>query len=153
MWDVDFIQFARLLDELNAIGLSQEQLTALAKNMEVEPKDVKQLLNRAAVRWEEIKPLLVKKTPLSEDQVAEELAESGKVVTVVAVDFGEVVGHLEDESLETVIDEISERAANVPLSNVDYKVLFADNDTLYLKVTAQADDLVDDEEEDEVVVE
>lgn len=150
MWDVDLVQFSRLLDAINALGLTDDQMKALATSMEVEPKDIRQLLNRAAARWEEVKGLLVKKTPLTEDQVSEELAENGRVEALVTMDFGEIIGLFEDEALENVIDDISERASNVPLSNVDYKVLFADKDTLYLKVTANADDVEEAEEETEV---
>lgn len=149
MWDVDLVQFARLLDEINAVGLTDDQMKALATSMEVEPKDIRQLLNRAAARWEEIKPLLVKKTPLTEDQVSEELAENGRVEALITMDFPEIIGMFEDEALESVIDDISERASAVSLSNVDYKVLFAEKDTLYLKVTANADEEVEEEDEGE----
>lgn len=149
MWDVDLVQFARLLDEINAIGLTNDQTELLAASMEVEPKDIRQLLNRATARWEEIKSLLTKKTPLTEDQVAEELAENGRVESIITMDFGEIIGMFEDADLESVIDDISERASTVPLENVDYKVLFADNDTLYIKVTGSAGDDSDDDDSDE----
>jgi len=102
-------------------------------------------------RWEEIGPLLAKHVPLTEDQVAEELAENGRVEALIKMDFGEIIGMFEDEALESVIDDIAERASDVSLANVDYKVLFADNDTLYVKVTGDASVEEDDdgEEEDE----
>ena len=152
MWDVDFVQFARLLDEINAVGLSQDQIKALATSMEVTPDEVKQLLNRASNRWDDLKPLIAKKSPLTEDQVAEELAENGKVEALVTIDFSEIIGQLEEETMEAVIDDIAERTAGgVALNNIEHKVLFADNDILYLKVTATADDMEDDcEDEDDV---
>jgi hypothetical protein len=151
MWNVDFVQFARLLDEINAVGLTDDQMKALATSMDLEPKDLKQIFNRATARWDELKPLLVKKTPLDEDQVSEELAENGSVEALVTIEFGEVVGQLEDSALEDVIDDISERASNVNLSNVDYKVVFADNDTLYLKVTAKVDESEEEDVDEENV--
>lgn len=153
MLDVDFLQFARLLDEINAVGLTQDQIQAVAKSMDIEPKDVKQLLNRAAAKWDEIKGLMLKKTPLTEDQVSEELAENGRVEALVSIDFGELIGQLEDVALEDFIDDLSERAAGVSLSNVDHKVMFADGDTLYVKVSANADEMEEEEEEEEPVVE
>lgn len=153
MWDVDYVQFTRLLDEINAVGLTEGQIKALATNMEVEPKEVRQLLNRAAARWDDLKPLMIKKTPLTEDQVSEELAENGRVEVLVTVDFSEIIGQLDVVALEDVIDDIAERAAGVPLDNIEHKVLFADNDILYLRITAKADEDEDEEEEDEEDVE
>ena len=149
MWDVDYVQFARLLDEINAVGLTEDQLKTVATSMELEPKDVKQLLNRASTRWDELKPLMLKQIPLSEEQVSEELEENGKVEALVTVDFSEVIGQLEEVALEEFIDDITLRASKVDLTNVDHKVLFADNDTLYLKVSAKVDDLEDDDDDDE----
>jgi hypothetical protein len=94
---------------------------------------------------------LAKKTPLTEEQIAEELAENGELEAVITMDFGEIIGQLEDAAVEAVFDDIAERVAgNVSLDNIDYKVLFADNDTLYLTVKAKAEDLDGDDEEDDV---
>lgn len=155
MWDVDHVQFTRLLDEINAAGLTENQVKTVAASMDLQPSEVKELLNRASARWDDLKPLLLKKTPLTEDQVSEELAEDGKVQAVVTMDFEELVGHLEDAAVESVFDALAERVAGeVSLSNVEYKVLFNDGDTLYMRVTAKADDLDDaDEEEEEEDVE
>lgn len=150
MWDVDYVQFARLLDEINTVGLNESQITALAKNMEIEPKDVRQLLNRATARWDDLKPLIAKKTPLTEDQVSEELAESGKVEALITIDFSEIIGQLEEATMEGIIDDLAERlGGEVPLDNIEHKVLFADNDILYLLVTAKVDDLCEEEEDEE----
>lgn len=150
MWDVDFVQFTRLLDEINAIGLNEGQIGALAKNMEIEPKDVRQLLNRAVARWDDLKPLLAKKIPLTEDQISEELADNGKVEALVTMDLGEIIGQLENDTMEAFIDDLASRlGGDVPLDNIEHKVLFADNDILYLRVTAKVDD--EDEEDDDDV--
>jgi len=148
MLDVDYVQFARLLDEINAVGLTEDQMKTVAKSMEVEPKDVRQLLNRASARVDELKPLMLKKTPLTEDQISEELAEGGKVEAIVAMDMSEIIGQLDDESMERVVDDLSERLGGT-LDSIEHKVLFADNDVLYFKVTAKADDLGDDDEEED----
>jgi hypothetical protein len=147
MKDVDFVQFARLLDSIKAAGLNENQIKTIATSMEIEPKDVRQLLNRAAARWEDLKPLIEKTTPLSEDQVSEELAENGKAVALVKIDFGEIIGKLDEESLEEFIDDITLRASQVDFSSVDHKVLFAENDTLYIKVSATAEEVDDEDEE------
>jgi hypothetical protein len=151
MWDVDYVQFTRLLDEINAVGLTKDQMMALATSMEVKPEEVKQLLNRASARWDDLKPLMIKKTPLTEDQVSEELAENGKIEALVTLDFSEIIGQLEDAAMEGIIDDLAERATgSVPVSNIDHKVLFADNDILYIRVTAKADDLDDDLDDEDV---
>jgi len=67
MWNVDFVQFARLLDEINAVGLDDKQMKVISSSMNVKPQEIKQLLNRATVKWEELNPLLKKKTPLTEE--------------------------------------------------------------------------------------
>lgn len=145
MNDVDFVQFARLLDSINAVGLTETQIKAVATSMEIESKDVRQLFKRAAVRWEDLKPLVEKTTPLSEDQVSEELAENGKAVALVKIDFAEIIGKLDEEALEEFIDDITLRASQVDFSNVDHKVLFAENDILYIKVSASAEEVEDDD--------
>ena len=120
--------------------------------MELDPKEVRQLLNRASARWDELKPLLMKKTPLTEDQVSEEVAEHGEVCAVVKMDFEEIMGQL--EFVEPVLDDMAERmAGEVALEQLDYKVLFNHGDTLYLKVTAKVEsedgeeEVEDDDEE------
>lgn len=150
MWDVDFVQFARLLDEINAVGLTEDQVKAVATSMEVEPKDVRQIMNRAASRWEDLKPLLLKKTPLTEEQVSEELATDGKVTALVTIELDEIVGHLEDDAMDCVFDDLSTRVAgDVDLDDIEYKVLFADNDTLYVRVSGKPDNMEDGEDEEE----
>lgn len=153
MWNLDFIQFARLLDSLNAVGLSQEQTDAVAKSLEIAPKDVRQIMNRAAVRVEDLKPLLLKKAPLSEDQVSEELAENGKVEALVAIELEDIMGYLDEEATENLVEDLMNRASAVPMDNVEYGLLFSDKDTLYIKVTTKAEEEADEEEEEESDVE
>ncbi len=51
----------RLLAEINAIGLTDDQLQALAFSMDIDPKEIGALLERAEQRWEEIKALSAKR--------------------------------------------------------------------------------------------
>ena len=155
MKDVDFVRFAQLLDSINAAGLTETQIKAVATSMEVEPKAVRQLLNRAAARWEELQPLVEKTTPLSEDQVSEELAENGKAVALVKIDFDEIIGQFDEETLEAFVDDVTLRASQVDFGNVEHKVLFADNDTLYIMVsaTAEEEEIDDDDDDDDDDVE
>lgn len=155
MWDVDYLQFARLLDEINAVGLTQEQMKAVATRMNVEPKEVRELMNRASARWDDLGKLLTKKTPLTEEQVSEELAENGRVEAIVTMDLSEIVGNLEDDAVDNLLDDLAERVSpHVELDDIDYRVLFTDGDTLYVKVTSKAeDDLTEDEEDEDEMVE
>ena len=150
MLDTNYVQFARLLDEINAAGLTEGQLKSIATSMDLEPKDVRQLLNRASDCWENLKPLLLKKTPLTEEQVSEELATDGKVTALVTMDLEEIIGHLEEEAMDCIFDDLATRVAgDVDLDDLDYKVLFVDNDTLYVKVSGKSSDIEDYDDEDE----
>jgi len=143
MLNVDYVQFARLLDEINEVGLTEAQTKAIAKNINIGENDVRALLNRASDCWDDLRPIVEKQTPLNEEQVSEELAENGKVSAVVKMDFEEILGH---SDVEDVLENIADRLTNcVTLSNLDYKVLFADNEgSLYLRVTGNVEE---DEEE------
>lgn len=55
MWDNDEIQFTRLVAEINAIGLSQEDKQALCDSMDLEPAELEELFVRAEKNWETFK--------------------------------------------------------------------------------------------------
>lgn len=147
MWNVDAVQFMRLLDEINAVGLSNEQLNTVAASMNVKPEEVKNLLNRATKKWDDLKGPLAKTIPLTEEQISTALEENGQVDAVVKIDFDEVIGYLGDEHLDSLLDDFSEQiTGNVcSLQDITHTVMFADGDTLYLKVSG----MVDMEEEDD----
>ncbi len=54
-WETDNIQFPRLLAEIRAIGLSDEQMRLLEDAMDLESGHIEELLERAENRWEKIK--------------------------------------------------------------------------------------------------
>jgi len=54
-WRSNYFQFPRLLDEIAAVGLTDEQMSAICLSMDVEPKDINELLARATKEWERIK--------------------------------------------------------------------------------------------------
>lgn len=56
LWENDLIQFARLLDELNAVTvIPREDFARLCASMDLEPADVKKLFARAEKVWEKAK--------------------------------------------------------------------------------------------------
>jgi len=58
VWDNDFVQFARLLAEINAV---QEKVATdeLCASMDLTPNDISELLQRADVAWERAKEQLL----------------------------------------------------------------------------------------------
>lgn len=150
MWNVDFVQFARLLDAINSVGLDEKQMKAISDGMSVKPQDIKQLMNRASFKWEELNPLLKKKTPVNEEQGAEELAENGDIKAVVTMELDEIFGHFDDAAVEKICDELADRTTEMPASKINYKLLFADGDTLYMHVQVYPEG--EDEEENEEAV-
>jgi hypothetical protein len=149
MWNVDFVQFARLLNEIAAVGLDDKQMKAISASMNVKQEEVKQLLTRATTKWEELSPLLKKKTPLTEEQSLEEVAEEGDVKAVVTMELDEIFGHFDDTAVESICDELADRATKMPASKINHKLLFADGDTLYMQVQVfpEGEDEEDDVEE------
>ncbi len=150
MTETDFVQFVRILDGLNTAGLTATQIEKLG-----DFEKVKAVLNRATKCWSDLQPILNKKAPLTEEQISEDLAENGKVETVVSIDLHEVIGRLDDDALDGVLSEISTRATGdvIGLAEIDYDVLFANGNTLYLKVSGQAEDTDEDEDDEEGDVE
>jgi hypothetical protein len=69
------------------------------------------------------------------------LVEHGRVAGIVTLDFDEIVGHLNETSLETLIGDFQERLTgnSVGLQDIEYNVLAAENGQLYLKVTGCAE--------------
>lgn len=54
-WHDDAIQFPRLLAEIRAIGLTDEQYQDLATSMDLNQERLDELLERAEIVWERIK--------------------------------------------------------------------------------------------------
>lgn len=55
LWENNRVQFARLLAEINAVGLTPKQLKGLAKSMDLKAKDIHDIFNRAENEFDEIK--------------------------------------------------------------------------------------------------
>lgn len=67
-WDRDDYQFPRLLSEILAVGLTDEQLKALSESMGLGLREIDSLFDRAEAAWEEVKkhtvPTLARTTEL-----------------------------------------------------------------------------------------
>ena len=55
MWSNDTVQFARLLAEIRAAGLSRQLLFLLRQSMDLENAQIAELFTRAEAAWEKIK--------------------------------------------------------------------------------------------------
>lgn len=53
--DADGIQFPRLLAEIYAAGLTDEQMDFLCESTDLTRKEIEYILNRADLAWEDIK--------------------------------------------------------------------------------------------------
>lgn len=51
-WADDATQFPRLLDEIVAVGLTDEQLAGLCESMDLEPERINELFDRAQAAWD-----------------------------------------------------------------------------------------------------
>lgn len=54
-WRNDAIQFPRLLAEVRAVGLTDEQYAGLAESMDLDRDEIDEVLERAEEEWEAIK--------------------------------------------------------------------------------------------------
>jgi hypothetical protein len=55
LWENDEIQFARLLAEIAAIGLTENQMMDLEDSMDLPPAKIRELFDRAEARFEAAK--------------------------------------------------------------------------------------------------
>ena len=55
-WNNDAIQFPRLLAEIWAVGLTEEQIKDLCVSMDVKPKHIHEIFQRAERHFERLKP-------------------------------------------------------------------------------------------------
>ena len=58
LFDINSIQFARMLAEINAVGLSDEQLKELTESMNCDLPDILELFERAELEWGALKDML-----------------------------------------------------------------------------------------------
>lgn len=58
-WEDNSLQFPRLLAEIYAVGLTDEQWTGLADSMDLELEFVNELFERAQEEWDAIKERLL----------------------------------------------------------------------------------------------
>jgi hypothetical protein len=55
-WDIDVIQFPRLISELQACGaITRRVMAALCHSMDLKPRDLEDLLERARTKWDQIR--------------------------------------------------------------------------------------------------
>lgn len=55
LWNRDEIQFPRLLSEIMAVGLTEQQWDELLASMDLESDELSELFERAQTAWETIK--------------------------------------------------------------------------------------------------
>ena len=55
MWGRDDVQFARLLAEIRAVGLTNEQMEELCISMDLSVREINELLDRAEAAFEGFK--------------------------------------------------------------------------------------------------
>jgi phospholipid N-methyltransferase len=56
LWDIDSVQFVRLLGEIFAtIEITNEDWANLATSMDLEDEQLQELIDRAQTRWDEVK--------------------------------------------------------------------------------------------------
>jgi len=55
LWEDDAIQFPRLLAEIRAIGLTNDQVNALSESMCLYPSEIFEVLERAEIEFQNIK--------------------------------------------------------------------------------------------------
>jgi hypothetical protein len=80
-WDDNFLQFARLLDEICAVGLSKEQLEQIGESMDLPQAPLNDLFERARQQWEQIKK---GREPMRYDTAAaQKLRETGDIDAVI----------------------------------------------------------------------
>jgi hypothetical protein len=60
VWDDNTIQFARLLAEINAIGLTMSQYQQICDSTDLGVMDIDELLERAEKEFEEIKLQMIR---------------------------------------------------------------------------------------------
>lgn len=52
MFNNNEVQFMRLLAEINAVGLTDSQISDLCQSMDLEKKDIYNIMNRAQKAWD-----------------------------------------------------------------------------------------------------
>ena len=55
-WENNAIQFSRMLAEIHAVGLTEDQIGELCSSMDLDPEDIEELLERAEEDFEGMKP-------------------------------------------------------------------------------------------------
>jgi len=63
------------------------------------------------------------------------------------MELDEIFGHFDDTAVESICDELADRATKMPASKINHKLLFADGDTLYIHVQVIPESEDDDVEE------
>lgn len=126
-------QVARLLDGISNIDLTEDQMNKLSERVGLQPVEIKNLLDQT-IKNLNVSPL---KNPLSEDEVSEQLAEEGKVSAIVSIDFDELIGRLDEDAIEELGSELVGQVVgqDLELSDVEYKALYAEDNTIYLRVS------------------
>lgn len=141
MWDVNAVQFARLLDEINAVGLNNPQLGQIGQSMNLGAKEIQNLLDRATKVWDEWKVMLNRDYPLSKDEQNRQM-ESGRVEGIVGIKLSNQGTDFEDQ--EGFLDLLSDAlvGATNALSDVRYSPVFAHKGQVFFHVSGEVESLI-----------
>ena len=81
--------------------------------------------------------------PLTIEAMKRQMEENDEVTGIIRIELSDAI----ESGLEWFLDFISEELTGSPLlMDVDYEVLAADIDWIYLKVTGDASNIIEDEE-------
>jgi inorganic pyrophosphatase/exopolyphosphatase len=65
LWKINNIQFARLLTEINGVGLNKRQMKMLRESMDLTNDDIDEIFDRAIIAFEKNKKKYVYPHPAS----------------------------------------------------------------------------------------
>lgn len=141
LWEYDEIQFARLLDELDAAGLDEETLETVAGSMGLSHDALMSLFERAGESFDYIEENRPLSRPLTVAEARERADKNGDIVGVVAVDLSDLI----DNNLESFLDVIGEALVENGelLTATTYSVAAHNGNTLLLEVSGDASQIFD----------
>ena len=81
--------------------------------------------------------------PLTIEEMKKQMEENDEVTGVIRIELSDAI----ENGLEGFLDFISEELTGSPLlMSIDYEIIIADKDWIYLKVTGDASNIIEDEE-------
>lgn len=141
LWKNDKIQFARLLAEIDAIGLSATAWWTLCDSMDLEPEDIQAIFDRAEEYWDFVKENRPRTSPMTVKEMEAAVDDDSFVSGVISVELSEVI----DLDLEGFLDLIGERLVEHGelLMQSSWDVIGHAGDTLLLNVTGDVSQILD----------